>query len=81
MNAAVIEFNALADTIGTATQNHDLPAFRWLSLAFFLISGIQIRRTGGEFGGARINPFVNRMDSQRLTQAAHLSFDNTGQSG
>ena len=62
MHAAVIKFNALADAVGTAAQNHDLVAIRWLRFTFAVfcfVGGIQVRRIGRKLRGAGIDPLIN----------------------
>ena len=79
MNAAVIEFNALADAIGSSPQHHDLVPGRRCSLAFFLIGGIHIGGSSSKFGGAGIDAFVDRPHTEGVTRPLYFDFLDTEQ--
>src|SRR5690606_40519688 len=49
---AIIELDALADTVRAAAKNHDLVAVRSIGLALFLIGRVHVGGIGGELGGA-----------------------------
>ena len=49
MHTAVIKFNPLPDSVGSATKNHDLFLIRFFNLIFIPIGGIIIRGKGFKF--------------------------------
>ena len=56
MTTAVIEFDTLANSVGSATQNHDAFFIRLGGcLVFVFVGGIVIRRVGFEFGGTGVD--------------------------
>src|ERR1043166_958415 len=55
--AAVIEFDSLPNTIGTAAEDHDLRTRLCVGFVFILVSGIKIGRERFEFSGAGIDAF------------------------
>src|ERR1043166_8333111 len=55
MAAAVVELNALADAIRTATENHDFGPRVRVGLILFFIRGVHVRREGFEFSGASVD--------------------------
>ncbi len=57
MNATVIEFYALADSIGSAAENDNFLFIRVYGLIFLVLGGIIIGGKGFKFGGAGINDF------------------------
>ena len=71
VHAAVVEFNALADAVGAAAENHDFFAAGGFGLAFFFVGGIQVGRAGGEFGGAGVHALVDGAHAQRVAVRAH----------
>ncbi len=56
MTAAVVELDSLPDAVGSAAQNHHLPAFGGLGLALFLVGGVQIRREAFKLRRASVHP-------------------------
>ncbi len=64
MNTAIIEFDALSDSIRAAAQDHDLGFVGWLRFAFVFVGRIEIRCTGSELCSAGINTLVHRVDAQ-----------------
>ena len=71
--AAVVEFDALADAIGSAAQDDDLAPVAGLRLVVVLVAAVQIGRIGLEFGRAGIHQVVGGEHAQLLAQAAHVS--------
>ena len=59
VHAAVIKFDTLADTVGSATEHHDFFAISGFCLALLLIGRVEIGCVGGEFGRAGIDALVN----------------------
>src|SRR5690606_27850682 len=56
VHAAVVELDALADTVRPAAENHDLVAAGRIGLALFLVGRVHVGGVGGELGGAGIHP-------------------------
>src|SRR5207248_8942004 len=65
MAAAVVELYALADAIGAAAENDDLPARAGLGFAGGLIGRIEIRSEAFEFG--RTDRKSTRLNSSHRT--------------
>ncbi len=76
VDAAVIEFNPLADAIGPAAQNHDfaLPAFA--SLVLIPVGRIIIRRVRFEFRSAGIDQSISGSDLFSDSPTANGFFRN-----
>ncbi len=81
MYTAVIELDPLADPVGTAAQDNNLLAITDLGLALLLVGGIEVGGMGHKFGGAGINPLVNRADSEFPAQFPHRIFAGLPQLG
>ena len=81
VHAAIVELDALTDSIRATTEHHDLVACGWLGFALFLIRRIEIRGGRGEFGGAGIDALVNRPYLERPTQVTDGIFVGTEQLG
>ncbi len=81
MDAAVVELDALADTVGAAAEDHDLVTAGGFGLALLLVGGIHVGGVGGEFGGAGIDPLVDRTDPQTVPVLAHFPFADAEQPG
>ena len=84
MNAAIIEFNALADAVWSATQNDDfLPrggaAFAYWGAETAFISGIHIGRLRCEFRRAGINTLIDRHHAKLGAECRHISFGAAGE--
>ena len=82
MDAAIIEFNALADTVRPAAQDDDFlpsggPAFANGRAETTFIGGIHIGRFGCEFGGAGINALIDRRDTKLAAKCRHFRFAAT----
>jgi len=71
----------LADTVRTATQDHDLVATRRCSFALFLVGGVQVGGVGGKLGGAGVNALVDREDVQLVAMSAQVFLSHTQQLG
>ncbi len=72
VNTAIIEFNALADSIGAAAQNHHLGPIAGPAFILGLVSGVIVRGVGFKFGGAGIHQFVNRFAASLRPQLANI---------
>src|SRR5205823_14866738 len=74
MAAAVVELYALADAIGAAAENDDLPARAGLGFAGGLIGRIEIRSEAFEFGRTGVHAIEYRVNTQMLAAPADLEF-------
>ncbi len=81
MYAAVVELDALADTVWPAAQDNDLVAARRRGFALFLVSGVQVRGVSGELGRAGVNALVDREDFQLVAVGAQVLLGHTQQLG
>ena len=78
MAAAVVEFDALADSVRPPAEDRDFPPVRWPRLAFGFavqrgfVSRVHVRRSGVEFGGARVYPLEDRPDAETPPERPHL---------
>ena len=84
MDAAIIEFNTLADAVRPATQDDDfLPrsgaAFAYGRAETAFIGGIHIRRLRCEFRRAGINPLIDRHHAKLGAKCRHISFGAAGE--
>ena len=84
MDAAIIEFNALADAVWPATQDDDfLPrggaAFANGRAEPAFIGGIHIRRLRCEFGSAGINPLIDGHHAKLDAECGHFGFGAAGE--
>src|SRR5471030_2594964 len=71
VDAAVIEFDTLADAVRATAQHHDFFLVGRLGLALFIVGRVHIRGVGREFGGAGVDPLVDRTDVQSVALRAH----------
>ncbi len=79
VNAAIVEFDALPDSVRAATEDHDLGFARRLRLALFVVGRIQVGRCRSKLRGTRIDTLVNRSNIQVQTLLAHralVEFEN-----
>ena len=81
VDAAVVEFDALADTVGPAAQHHDLLALTGIGLALFLVGGIHVGGGGGELGSAGIHPLEHGAHVERMPVHAHRGLRRPEQLG
>ena len=81
VHAAVVELDALADTVGAATENHDLVATARVGLALFLVGRVHIGGVGGEFGSAGVDALVHRQHFQLVAVRAQALLGNAQQLG
>ncbi len=72
VHTAVVELDALSDTVGAATQDHDFVAARRVGLALFLVGRIHVGRVGSELGGAGVDALVDRQHLELVTVAAQV---------
>jgi len=74
----------LADAIGTAAKDHDLPLLRRQNLIFVAVARIVVRREGFEFGRAGIHESIRGLNIAPLPIGAdgdHVTLQNLGQLG
>ena len=81
MHAAVIELDALSDAVGSAAEHQDLGPLRGPRFALFVVTGIQVRRAGGELGRAGIDALVHRPDREALAPLAEHGLGQVEQRG
>ena len=85
--AAIIKFNALADTVRAAAKDDDLARRSRLALAIWLakaggfVAGVHVRRFRREFTGAGIDALEHRPHVQRTAGTGHLGLARAGQLG
>ena len=84
MDAAIIEFDPLADTVRPAAQDDDFlpsggPAFAYGRAEPAFIGGIHIRRLRCEFRRAGINPLIDRHHAKLDAECGHISFGAAGE--
>ena len=65
MNAAIIEFDPLTNSIGAAPQDHDLLAVRGFRFAKGLVGRVHVGGCRSEFGRTAINPLINGPNIKR----------------
>ncbi len=74
MHAAVIELDALPDTIRTAAQNHDLLAVGRIRFALLVIGRVHVSGRSRELGGAGVDALVHRANAHGGALATHAGF-------
>ena len=79
MHAAVVELDALADTVGPATEDHDLALVGGPGFALVLVRGIHVRGGRRELRGAGIDPLEHGTDAECATMSAHVRLGNADQ--
>ena len=87
MDAAIVKFDTLADTVRTAAKDHHLAALARLGLAFWLaaipgrgfVGRIEVRRLCVEFGGTGIDTLEDRVHVERDTLGRHHRFITAGE--
>ena len=67
VNAAIIEFNALADAVRAAAQNHDLALVALAPFVLIAIGGVVVGRVSFEFRRAGIDQAIGRCDTLSLS--------------
>ena len=91
MDAAIVEFDALADAVGAAAEHDDLAAVAGLGLALgargtrgagcAFVGRIHVGRTGLELGGAGVDALEHRAYVQGNPPGRHTGFVAAGQAG
>ena len=79
MNTAIIELNALANSVWPAAQDHDLVIVGWVGLALFVVARIHVRGRRIELGGTGVDPLVDRTDAHAVTLPPHFALADTQQ--
>src|SRR4030065_2102247 len=62
MDAAVVKFDALADPVGTSSQNHDLLLRRNFCLILNFVSGVIVGGIGFKFRTTGVHQFICRLN-------------------
>src|SRR5688572_28566634 len=75
MHTAIVEFDALADAVRAATQNHHL-AFvgRTPFIVTAIVGRVEVRSVGFELRGARVHNAIARNDAKLLARGPHFVF-------
>ena len=81
MDAAVIKFNALTDSVGAATQDHDLFVLGRFCFALIFIGGIHVGRIGRKLCSASVHAFVNGTNIHGVSLCANFVFSGFEQFG
>jgi hypothetical protein len=71
MHAAVVELDALADTIGAAAQDHDLAPLGRVRLALFLVAGVHVGGGGRKLRGAGVHALEDWPQPMPQAMGAH----------
>ena len=79
MNTAVVKFNALADSVGSAAQDNNFFRIRYPCFAFCFIGGIVIRRGCRKFCGTGVHQLVNRDNAKVFSCLLNLFFRQMGE--
>jgi len=74
VDATVIEFDPLADAVGTATENHDFALITFAALVFASVGRVVIGGIGFKFGRAGIDQAIGRGDFLRDSSGANGFF-------
>ena len=87
MNAAIVEFDPLADPIRSAAEDHDLFAFARIGLAFghvepvALVARIHVGSERGELGRASVDALVDRPQIEPAAARRHRRLVEPGEPG
>src|SRR5258707_14402867 len=63
MHAAVVELDALPDSVGSTAEDDHLASIARRALALGFVGGIEVGRVRDEFRGAGVDASVNRQDA------------------
>ena len=74
MHAAVVELDALPNSIRAGPENDHLGLRRWTNLILILVGAVVIRGLRGEFSGTGIDGLVGGHDTCSLADLAHCGF-------
>ena len=74
MNAAVVKFDPLADSVRASPEDHDLFSLARLGFVLPFVSGIEIGGISGELRAASIDRAKDRAHPQRKPQGTDLFF-------
>ena len=81
MDAAIVEFDSLADAVRAATENNDLFAVAGCGFVFGtagafvaieFVGRLEVGRVRFVFCGAGVDALVDRVDAQRVALRRHL---------
>ena len=72
MDAAVVEFDPLSDSVGAAAEDHDLPAVSLSRFVFVAVGGVVVGGLGFELGGAGVDEPVGWSDAACSTLGSNF---------
>jgi len=81
MNTAIIEFDALTDSVRSAAEDDDLASIGWPRLTLVFVGRIEVRRMRLEFRAASVDSLVDGMDAQAPSLLANLGFGHAPECG
>ena len=76
MTAAVVEFDALSDSVRSAAENEDFRRFGRSRFVFALVGGVIVRRNSFVLAGARVDQFADGVDALIQAAASNVFFRN-----
>ena len=74
MDAAVVEFDALAHPVRAAAEHHDLAPLAGVGFAILFVGGVHVSRGGGELRSAGIDTAENRLLAKRQAALPNCLF-------
>ena len=81
VHAAIVELDALTNSIRATAQHHDLVAIGRVGLAFLFVARVHIGSIGTELGGAGVNPLVHRAHPESVAQGSNRGLVGAHQLG
>ena len=79
VDAAVVELDALANTVRAAPEDHDFLAVVVAHFVLDAVGGVVVRREGLELGGAGVHEAVGGDDAEGFTRSAGIGGVGLGQ--
>src|SRR5438309_615126 len=76
VTTAVIELDALADPVGTRTENHNFLSVGGLGFVFLFISRVKVWSVGFELGAASVHALVDGNQTECLAIGADFVFSS-----
>ena len=81
MHAGVVELDALANTVGTRSQDDDGLALAGRDLCLQVVAGVEVGGARGELGGAGVHGLVDGAQAEGVTDLAHRVLTDVSQGG
>ena len=81
MHAGVVKLHALADTVRSRAENHDLLAVTWCNLGLAVVARVVVRGFCGEFTAAGVDRLIDRADTEAMAYAAGFRFADSAELG